>query len=428
VAPPSLANTSDRVGLSWLITVRWAVIAAAIAVAFVGRSALGIAPSAAIVGLLAGICTVSNVILLWRQRRGPAVDPIVPGLLVCMDVVVLSVLLGRAGGPLNPVSVFLFVPIVLAALVLGRAWTWIVTTLALAGYGLLFLEAPADLDRPELHMAIGRHIAGMWWAFAATASLVAMLVARLASALSRRDRELAQLRDEADRSARLAGLATLAAGAAHELSTPLGTIAVTARELELAIAALDVPSNVKADVTLIRDELRRCRAILDDMSGRSALPSGEMPTAIDLGELVSQVTSRLSSAERRRVRTDVITDGRVVWPVGAVIRALTNLVRNGLQASADGVDVRLEVTSVNREAVRLAVVDRGGGMAPDVAGRVGEPFFTTKAQGKGLGLGVFVARATVEQLGGGLDIHSTPGAGTRVDIVLPRQVVTEAVR
>jgi two-component system sensor histidine kinase RegB len=164
------------------------------------------------------------------------------------------------------------------------------------------------------------------------------------------------------------------------------------------------------------------------MSGRSALPSGEMPTSIDLADLVSQVTSRLSIAERRRVKTNVHDDALVVWPVGAVIRALTNLVRNGLQASADSADVRLEV-SVSREAVRLAVVDQGGGMPPDVADRVGEPFFTTKEQGKGLGLGVFVARATVEQLGGGLDIHSTPGAGTRVDVVLPRQVVTtEAAR
>ncbi|MEZ5317327.1 MAG: ATP-binding protein [Vicinamibacterales bacterium] len=423
MAPSALATSTDRIGFSWLITARWVAVAAELAAAFVGRTALGMTPSPYAVGIIAGLSAAGNVYLAWRHRTGTPPDPIVPGLFVCVDVVGLSWLLGQAGGPLNPISIFLIVPIVLAALVLGRAWTWGITALAVAGYGVLFLVAPADLaTRPELHSAIGRHIAGMWWAFAATATLVALLVARLASAVARRDRELAALRDQADRSARLAGLATLAAGAAHELSTPLGTVAVTARELEVALSRLDADTALLGDVALIRDELRRCRAILDDMSGRTGQPAGEMPTDTSLDVVIEDITRRLPAAERARVTTTVATHDPVTWPAGAVARAMTNLVRNGLQASSPESPVSLSVERVNGESVRLVVADQGTGMTLDVARRVGEPFFTTKPEGEGLGLGVFVARATVEHLGGTLEIDSTAGTGTRVSVVLPRRV------
>jgi two-component system sensor histidine kinase RegB len=420
----TLAPSSDRVGLSWLITVRWAAAAALFAATFVGRTTLGVAPAPALVGTLAALALGSNVWLLWRRRRGDLPPMLLPGLFVCFDIAALSWLLAQAGGPLNPVSIFLLVNIVLAALVLGRAWTWIVTTLAVVGYGVLFIVAPADLEsRPELHLAIGRHIAGMWWAFAGTATLVAVLVARLASAVARRDRELVELRDRANRSARLAGLATLAAGAAHELSTPLGTIAVAARELEIALEHAAVDDAIRTDIRLIREELRRCRGILDNMAGRTGQAPGEMPEDVALSQLADQVAEQLSPRERSRVTIAAPSDVHVTWPRAAVTRALANLVRNGLQASSNGGLVTLDLSSRPNGEVRIAVADHGAGMTTEVASRVGEPFFTTKPEGEGLGLGVFVARSTFERLGGRLDIDSTPGQGTRVDGVLPQRVV-----
>jgi two-component system sensor histidine kinase RegB len=117
------------------------------------------------------------------------------------------------------------------------------------------------------------------------------------------------------------------------------------------------------------------------------------------------------------------SDVHVTWPRAAVTRALANLVRNGLQASPNGDLVTLDLSSGPNGEVRIAVADHGAGMTTEVASRVGEPFFTTKPEGEGLGLGVFVARSTFERLGGRLDIDSTPGQGTRVDGVLPQRVV-----
>src|SRR5262249_12150292 len=152
--------------------------------------------------------------------------------------------------------------IVVAALAFGRQWTWIVTALCVGGYATLYLQ-PTDELRAALgmHREIALHMRGMWIAFSVTALVIAILVTRLVSVVEQRDRALDRRRERAARSARAEGLATLAAGAAHELSTPLSTIAVTAHELERNLAAQH--SNLQADAELIRAETDRCRQVLE---------------------------------------------------------------------------------------------------------------------------------------------------------------------
>ena len=274
-----------------------------------------------------------------------------------------------------------------------------------------------------MHQEVGRHFAGMWWAFAATALLVAALVAQLAKSVTRRDEALAILGDRAARNARLASVAALAAGAAHELSTPLGTIAVTARELERALDGAG--QRVAADLALIQTEVRRCRAVLDNLAVRAGQPAGEMPQSTTVAAIVQEVSGSLNTAERERFAPTLSDDALdVTWPREAVTRAITNLVRNGLQASSPSELVILDAAADADGYVRLAVVDRGVGLTPEALSRLGEPFFSTRPEGKGLGLGIFVARATFEQLGGSLVFSSTPGQGTSAQIRLPRHLAT----
>ena len=140
---------------------------------------------------------------------------------MCADVTLLSWLLLRAGGVLNPASVFYLVEIVVAALVLGRRWTWVVTSLSVAGYALLFVAETDQLQAAQsMHPEIALHMRGMWLAFALTALIIAALVTRFTIAVERRDRALESLRERNASAVRVAGLATLAAGAAHELEYP----------------------------------------------------------------------------------------------------------------------------------------------------------------------------------------------------------------
>jgi two-component system sensor histidine kinase RegB len=271
-----------------------------------------------------------------------------------------------------------------------------------------------------MHPEIALHMRGMWLAFALTALIIAVLVARLATAIERRDRALEDFRDRTARTERAAGLATLAAGAAHELSTPLSTIAVAARELEHRLAGGRRDGDLQGDARLIRSETERCRQILDAMAGQSGEPAGQSPRPSSLTDVIAALRARLAPAEAARLSVDV-PDDRVVWPVDVIARAIGNVVQNALQASS--APVQLAAAPAGNGQIRLTVIDRGTGMTPEHLGRAGEPFFTTKPAGAGTGLGLFVARATIEQLGGSLALASTVGQGTTATIVLPRDVI-----
>jgi two-component system sensor histidine kinase RegB len=178
---------------------------------------------------------------------------------------------------------------------------------------------------------------------------------------------------------------------------------------------------------LIRTEIDRCRSLLNDMASRGGEPLGEAPQTTTVADILALVRARLSPAEARRVRLQTSGPVAVRWPVEVVVRALLNLTRNGLQASTEYADVELDAVAKDDGQVRVSVIDHGSGMSADHLARAGEPFFTTKAPGLGTGLGLFVARSSIEQLGGALTLASTPGHGTTAVVVLPRDVVSAAM-
>jgi two-component system sensor histidine kinase RegB len=407
--------------MAWLVTVRWTTLAACAGALVAGAGGLGARAPVAAAAAASAAVALTNTWLMWRIRRGSPVSAPAAGVCISADVVLLTWLLLMSGGALNPASAFYLVQIVVTALVLGRRWTAAVTALSVSGYAVLFLFQTDELRAAQgMHPEIATHMRGMWLAFAIVAIVIGVLVTRLALAIERRDRALDALRDRNARASRAAGLASVVAGAAHELGTPLATMAVAAHELELAIADHDAAA-MREDARLIREEIDRCRALLAGMAGRVSLPLGEAPARSALSAVVEAVLSRVPAGDRGRVRV-TCPAADVRWPLDVVAQALGNVVRNALQASPPENDVDLR-TAVLDGRVEVVVQDRGAGMSADTAARAGEPFFTTKPEGRGIGLGLFVAKSSVEQLGGRLDLVSTPGQGTTVTITLPRDVV-----
>ena len=211
---------------------------------------------------------VSNLLLAWA-RRAIAFPRALCGAALTLDTLLLTGLLHATGGASNPFSVLYLVYITLAAVVLGARWTWFLAALSVGCYGLLF-AAFVPLEHVS-HLAPGMqlHLQGMWVAFCVAAVLTAYFVVQMSTAIEQRDAEMSAMRDRAARSERLASLTTLAAGAAHELGTPLATIAVAARELERSIRALPAVRDAALveDAALIRSEVDRCRAILEPPGG-----------------------------------------------------------------------------------------------------------------------------------------------------------------
>ena len=177
---------------------------------------------------------------------------------------------------------------------------------------------------------------------------------------------------------------------------------------------------VLADVRLIREQVDRCRAILERMSSEAGEGSGENWAPLAVPELVRTALLGLPAGVAIRPElSPAVMQGRLRVPQRAVAQALRGLVKNAQEATgAGGGAVRLRVDAA-ADGVVFAVEDQGTGIPAGNLERLGEPFFTTKPAGTGMGLGVFLARAVAERLGGSLRVDSTLGRGTVAVLTLP---------
>ncbi|MGN6110374.1 MAG: ATP-binding protein [Kofleriaceae bacterium] len=411
------------VNIQWLARLRWTEIAGQATTVLLAQFLLdGALPITSLL-LVIGVGLVSNLIIeLYyfgdRKRAVPSrtVHEWQIALVMMLDVAVLTGLLYLTGGPHNPFGLLYVVQIALATVLLRARWAWILSGLSFVGFGILLI-AHQPMEIPPDNRAVGA-----WVALGVASAFVVHFLLRITGALAERERELTQARGLAARQERLASLATMAAGAAHELSTPLGTVALAAKELERALVNAADPGLV-ADARLIREQVGRCRSILEQMA-QGAGTVGESVAACTLAELLDETMVGIREAPSvHRDVPDELARARLRLPPRAVSQALRSLVTNAQDASPPSSSV---VVAVRRSelpgSLALAIRDRGVGMPSDILDRIGEPFFTTKPPGRGMGLGLFLARAVIEGVGGSLEIDSHAGDGTEVRVILPTDV------
>jgi two-component system sensor histidine kinase RegB len=419
---PATEGGQNETNLPWLLKLRWAALAGQLVtiviVRYVMRSPIPI-------GSLCGLLSLSLLAsVAWRLRRpGIALPSWWLGATMVLDILVFSGLLYFTGGPMNPFSFLYLVPIALAAMILGAAWTWALVLLSLAASAILFFwHRPLELgDSHVEHMRL--HLQGMWIAFGVAAAFIVYFLLRIRRALAARDAELQASRNLVARQERLAALATLAAGAAHELSTPLATIAVVAKELERAVTQPAVEtgttSHIAEDVRLVRTQVERCRTILERMCADAGEMRGEGFAPATVDELVAGSLAGLGGEVAVRADVDpALAALSLNVPARAVTEAIRGVLKNAQDASPAGAAVDLIVRRKDG-AIDFAVEDRGAGMSSAVLERVGEPFFTTKPLGSGMGLGLFLARSVVERIGGSLRLDSRVGHGTTAVVRVP---------
>lgn len=434
------------VNIAWLVKLRW--------VAVVGQL-LTIAAAVVLVGihlllwpllLIIGLTAVSNLVLMvWyvRQRRSGRMTAVngfdvasathIPGLVMTMDMLSLTTLLYVTGGPTNPFWLFFFVNLSLSAVLLDRNWAWGLNVLSIVCFaGLLWRYTPVPqldlgsaLDPVSLRARPSLLHAGLFTAFVTCSSVIVWFMTRLTGELREQEISLRLAWQQQSRDEKLEALGTLAAGAAHELATPLTTIALVARDVEESVR--DSGDNgLLEDVGLIRQQLDRCKKILDRMSSHAGQTVGEMVKRVTVHELADEVREGLVIGEQR-LEIEFVGDtaGQAIdVPLDALSQAMRGLVQNALDAGTAGDRVQLRIERTDN-SLRWTITDQGSGMSADVLRRVSEPFFTTKQPGKGMGLGVFLARNVVERLGGAIEFFSQSAtgdarSGTIVTVTLPQ--------
>jgi two-component system sensor histidine kinase RegB len=423
------------VNIQWLARLRWAEVAGQAVTVVAAHFLLGgTLPIAALLSVI-GVGLVSNLIIelyFFGDRRPPrhrregagpagARDGVEPrpvhdwqlAFVMMLDIASLTGLLYLTGGPHNPFSFLYLVQIALATVVVRARWTWMLVGLSFIGFGILLvahqpLSIPAD-----------SHAYGAWVALGVASAFVVHFLLRITSALAERERELTEARGLAARQERLASLATMAAGAAHELSTPLGTVALAAKELERALISTN--AELASDARLIREQVGRCRTILEQMA-QGAGTVGESVASCTVGELITETLVGIRDAPKVLDEiSEEVSRAVLRLPPRAVSQALRSLVTNAQDASPPNSAVVI-TAHLDADTLAITIRDRGPGIPADVMDRIGEPFFTTKAPGRGMGLGLFLARAVIEGVGGSMQIDSSTSGGTEVRVRLPSDV------
>ena len=414
------------INFAWLIRLRWGAIAGQVVTVLAVTQLLGVALPVTAVMAVIGVEAASNVLcaMLARGARPARESWLVA--VMALDTLVLTALLYLSGGPFNPFSFLYLVQIALAAVVLRERWTWLLVVLAVACSAVLFaMHRPLALGGSHVdHMSF--HLRGMWVAFVVAAAFIVYFLMRVTRALAARETDLQAARQLAARQEKLASLATLAAGAAHELSTPLASIALAAKELARSVGE-GAPASVTEDVNLIRSQVERCREILERMAADAGESTGEGLASVTVSSLLEGAL--VGVRDRPPVQSEVapsLASTSLTLPPRAVAQALRGLVKNAQDASEPDGAVRVRAL-VEGGALCIEVRDAGPGMPPEVLARAGEPFFTTKPPGQGMGLGLFLSRVLMQRLGGELRIESRPGEGTRACLVLPLAIAAPPI-
>ncbi|MCA9225060.1 MAG: HAMP domain-containing histidine kinase [Planctomycetales bacterium] len=424
---------------AWLMRLRW-VAASGQLVTIAVAVAMGVALPLLELLAIVGVTVATNAMFHWWIRRGESLENEHPdgetilAAVMLLDLSSLTGLLAFTGGLSNPFALFYLVNVALAAMLLSDFWSWTLTVVAAGCFALLFKwhrELP-DLQRPLPIGAVGeQNLAsfGRVVALLTCSGVIVYFLTRVTHELRMREAQLRAAEQQRARAERLEALATLAAGAGHELATPLSTIAVVAKELSRHLEGQSVPQSVLDDVALIRQELDQCRIILDRLAGSA----GQSVAEADVRLCVTDLLDEILEGVRRRARvTTVISNPQdaetlVRLPLQSVAQAIRGVVRNALDASPPDRFVKLSAvidlhgSSIRQKEywLRLAISDQGSGMDNVTISRATEPFFTTKEPGRGMGLGLFLTKSVVDRLGGRLSIESQLNHGTTVQIELP---------
>ncbi|MBX3184230.1 MAG: HAMP domain-containing histidine kinase [Polyangiaceae bacterium] len=411
-----------RINLSWLVQMRWFAMLGQAVVITGTTTLMGVELPLVPVMVILALELTSNIGYLGWLRYEPAVSERMLVALIAFDLLLFTLLLYFCGGPQNPFSFLYLIHIAVAALVVRPKWIWGLVALTLCCSGALFFEHVPLVMEGGGEIPFSVHLYGVWVALGVGATFIAYFMQRVTGALRLREAELARAEERTRRHEQLASLATLAAGAAHELSTPLSTIAVIVKELDRELRVAGAAEAQLADLKLIREQVERCREVLIQLSSDSGATHAETEERVALPALVARALENLAEPERVDVRAcEESKQATLRVPKHALVRALRSLIKNALDASPGDAHVRVDVRAVSF-GWEIKITDQGTGMSEEVLRRSVEPFFTTKEPGRGMGLGLFLTRAVVEGLGGQLHLTSQLGQGSQARILLPQEL------
>ncbi len=394
--------------------------------------------------LVMSLVIAANIYTSFRlQLAQPVTEGELFGQLI-IDVAAITLLLYLTGGASNPIIWVFLLPVIISAIMLPQAYAWYMVMITTSMYTVLMTyNVPLPAIEPHasylhsLHPGMSNyallqqehaisdrnyfnlHVFGMWFGFVFSAGLVAYFVVELAVALRRQERNLAEARENALRDERVVALGTLAASAAHDMSTPLGTVAIIAHELENEYPAHRFP-DLHEKVQIIQQQMQRCKAALSVMSasaGELRAESGRVLRVVDyLDDVINQWRTHKPGAKLNFFIDPEVAEDAQIIAERTLTHSIINILNNAAEATVQDKGVAFHA-AWDTTHLSLVVRDFGAGLPPDMAEMAGKQPVPSKK--RGLGVGLFLTYSTISRLGGRIKLYNHETGGACVELSLP---------
>lgn len=402
---------STRIGLQRLLVLRGLVTLAGLVGTFVFHAFSPLALPLPAVAVLLLVIVISLAVGAWRVRHASLITQSELILNLFLDVALIVFLLVFTGGASNPLISYLLVTLAVAATLLSTAWANLFALLGMAIYTtFLLIGITTDVHSSHMMQSFQTHLIGMWVTFMVSALLITVFVGRMATAIRTREKTLASFRENEMRNEQLVAIGTLAAGTAHALGTPLSTMSVLLSDTEQLSPE---------DTDLLREQVRRCRRSLDQLTGfyhKSEQPNQQQTIARMQSEIADYIVNIHPKAPVVFHLEDDCKNAFVNHDL-TIRHAIINIIENAIRAASSEVAVAFSLDSHQPEMLLIEIEDDGPGIPTQVMENMGEPFISTQ-QGN-MGLGIFLANASIQRHNGTIEMYNKPGGGARTLIRVP---------
>jgi len=359
-----------------------------------------------------------NVMTLLRLKKFSNVTDQELLLQLLGDLVALTVLFYFTGGYSNPLVWMYLLPLTVAAVALKREYAWLLAIIAVSCYStLVFYYVP--LSHLHMHYLAGKsldiHLVGMWLGFVVSAGIIAFFVTRIGQSLRDYDQMMASIREKSLESERALSLGTLATSAAHELGTPLATMAVISKELAQDLS--NQPEQLQ-QLEIIRTQIGRCKEILSSITHHAGQSRADAGHGLTLSQFLQEAIQRWRDT---RPATELVIDlnNGSSDPLIFTDKTLTQAIQNLLDNAADASPERVLFNAIwNNDTLKIQIRDFGNGLSDEVKKQLGTPFFSSK-NGNGMGLGVYLTEIILAKFGGTLTLSNHSEGGVLTVVKLP---------
>ena len=418
----SAEHPAGRVRLQTLVLLRWiAIIGQLLAILFVHfglNFKLPLLPALTVVGVSA----LLNVVLFMIYPTAKRLTEAGAAGYLAFDLLQLCALLFLTGGVENPFSLLILVPVTVSATILTLRATILLSLLAFILAGLLtFHHYPLPWSDAAAMQLPLTYQWGTFIALTLGTLFIAAYAWQVAEEARRMSDALVATQMALAREQQVSALGSLAAAAAHELGSPLGTIAVVVKEMSRDLQA-DSPQ--AEDVALLQSQVERCREILARLARRpSAEASAEAFSDLGIANLVE-----MAAQPWRRANIDFAVQLNSTGPAPhlprqpEIIHGLSNLLQNAIEFARSHVNVEVRW---DEKTIRLDILDDGPGMNVDILSALGEPYVTSRPDSGGMGLGIFIAMNLLRRSGATIGFANRPGGGARVTVVWSRSIAAK---